>query len=576
MSTVHEVADRPDERHVFTKGAPDVLLARCTHERCGGEVVALTDMRRRAIGAAVERLAADAMRTLAVGERRVGADDGVGEHLERDLVFLGVVGMIDPPREEASAAVAQAQGAGVRMVMITGDHPVTARAIAQEVGIAAADDRVVTGIDLDRMDERELDGTVASASVYARVSPEHKLLIVRALQRGGEVVAMTGDGVNDAPALKIADIGVAMGITGTDVSKQASDMVLADDNLATIVAAIEEGRAIYANIRKAVRYLLSSNTGEVLTMLFGIVFAGALGLAGGETGIATPLLAVQILWINLLTDAAPALAVGVDPPDAAVMRSAPRRRSARVIDGPMWLGIGVNGFAMAVATLFVRDLVLPGGLVEGTGSQTLAHTMSFTVLVLAQLVNVFNARSDRTSAFRRPFSNPLLWSAVALSAALQVAVVYVPFLRPRSGRSRSPRRSGASRSSRRASSCGCRRRGSSSAGCSDPRASGVPLGGATGGRADVEEDREPEPQEVERGHASRRDQHPHDRRDRQEDDTEQWPDPGAVERGVPPHGFDDPVQDRGQPRREPGEQDQQTPHGDLPPRGVCLGVRTGG
>jgi len=428
MSTVHEVADRPDERHVFTKGAPDVLLSRCTHERCGGEVVALTDTRRQAIGAAVERLAADAMRTLAVGERRVGADDGVGEHLERDLVFLGVVGMLDPPREEAAAAVAEAQGAGVRMVMITGDHPVTARAIAQEVGIAAADDRVVTGVDLDRMDERELDGTVSSASVYARVSPEHKLLIVRALQRGGEVVAMTGDGVNDAPALKIADIGVAMGITGTDVSTQASDMVLADDNVVTIVAAIEEGRAIYANIRKAVRYLLSSNTGEVLTMLFGIVFAGALGLASGETGIATPLLAVQILWINLLTDAAPALAVGVDPPDAAVMRSAPRRRSARVIDGPMWLGIGVNGFAMAVATLFVADLVLPGGLVEGTGSQTLAHTMSFTVLVLAQLVNVFNARSDRTSAFRRPFSNPLLWSAVALSAALQVAVVYVPFL----------------------------------------------------------------------------------------------------------------------------------------------------
>jgi len=428
MSTVHEDADRPGERRVFTKGAPDVLLARCTHERCGHEVVLLTDKRREAIGATIEGLAAEAMRTLAVGERRIDAGVDVSEHLERDLVFLGVVGMIDPPREEAAAAVAEAQAAGVRMVMITGDHPVTARTIAAEVGIAAAGDPVVTGVDLDRLDEPGLNATVASASVYARVSPEHKLRIVRALQRGGEVVAMTGDGVNDAPALKTADIGVAMGITGTDVSTQASDMVLADDNVATIVAAIEEGRAIYANIRKAVRYLLSSNTGEVMTMLFGIVFAGTLGLASGATGIATPLLAVQILWINLLTDAAPALAVGVDPPDAAAMRRAPRRRSARVIDGPMWVGIGVNGFAMAVATLFVADLALPGGLVAGTGSQGLARTMAFTVLVLAQLVNVFNARSDRDSAFHRPFSNPLLWAAVALSASLQVAVIYVPFL----------------------------------------------------------------------------------------------------------------------------------------------------
>jgi len=428
MSTVHEVPDRPGGRRVFTKGAPDVLLERCTHERLADAAVPLTVERRTEIARTVEDLAESAMRTLALGERWIEVDDEVGEHLERDLVYLGIVGMIDPPRDEAAASVEEARAAGVRLVMITGDHPITALAIAREVGIASDEDAIVTGAELDRMDDEELASAVRLASVYARVSPEHKLRIVRALQHNGEVVAMTGDGVNDAPALKTADIGVAMGVTGTDVAMQASDMVLADDNVATIVAAIEEGRAIFANIRKFVRYLLSSNTGEVMTMVFGIVFASALGLAGDASGIVTPLLAVQILWINLLTDAAPALAVGVDPPDVGVMRRSPRPRAAHVIDGPMWVGIGVNGFAMAAATLFVADLVLPGGFVQGSGSPGLARTMSFTVLVLAQLVNVFNARSDRESAFRHPFSNPLLWAAVALSAALQVAVIYVPFL----------------------------------------------------------------------------------------------------------------------------------------------------
>ena len=289
-----------------------------------------------------------------------------------------------------------------------------------------ADSKTCT--ELQRMDERSLDVTVERVSVYARVSPDHKLRIVRSLQRAGAVVAMTGGGVNDAPALKTADIGVSMGITGTDVSNEASDMVLADDDFATIVAAIEEGRSIFANIRKFIRYLLSSNTGEVMTMFFGIVFAGFLGLTTGADGIVTPLLATQILWINLLTDAAPALAVGVDPPDARMMRRPPRGRTERVVDGPMWVSIVVNGLAMAAATLFVLDLALPGGVVEGDSSERVARTMAFTVLVLAQLVNVFNSRSDHQSAFRGLFSNPLLWGAVALSALLQVAVVYLPFL----------------------------------------------------------------------------------------------------------------------------------------------------
>jgi P-type Ca2+ transporter type 2C len=429
MSTVHADTETPEMHRLFTKGAPDVLLARCTAERRGELMVPLTQSRREAILVEVEALAARAMRTLAVAERRIPVDAyaGPGEHLEDELTFLGVVGMIDPPREEAADSVAAAQEAGIRVLMITGDHPATARAIAAELGIAPSDGPVQTGIELERMDEEALGEVVETTAVYARVSPEHKLRIVRALQRTGQVVAMTGDGVNDAPALKTADIGVAMGITGTDVSKEASDMVLTDDRFATIVAAIEEGRSIFANIRKFIRYLLSSNTGEVMTMFFGIVFGTALGLRS-DVGIVTPLLATQILWINLLTDAAPALAVGVDPAEAGLMRRPPRPPEARVIDGPMWVSIGLNGFAMAAATLFVLDLQLPGGLVEGVGDERLARTMAFTVLVLAQLVNVFNSRSDHRSAFHGLFSNPLLWAAVALSALLQVAVVYAPFL----------------------------------------------------------------------------------------------------------------------------------------------------
>ena len=429
MSTVHGDVEAPGRLGVFTKGAPDVLLARCTHERRGDAVVPLTPSRREEILAAVEDLAARAMRTLAAGERRIPIDvyDGPGEHLERDLVFLGVVGMIDPPRDEAAAAVAAARGAGVRVIMITGDHPVTAGAVAGELGIGARGGLVSAGVELERMDDEALAETVRDVSVYARVSPEHKLRIVRSLQDAGEVVAMTGDGVNDAPALKMADIGVSMGITGTDVSKEASDMILTDDDFATIVAAIEEGRAIFANIRKFIRYLLSSNTGEVMTMLFGILFAGALGLASG-TGIVTPLLATQILWINLLTDAAPALAIGVDPPEPGAMARPPRGRTERVVDGPMWVSIGVNGFAMAVATLFVLDLEMPGGFLEGSSGVRVARTMAFTVLVLSQLVNVFNSRSDDESAFHHLFSNPLLWGAVGLSALLQVAVVYLPVM----------------------------------------------------------------------------------------------------------------------------------------------------
>ena len=267
---------------------------------------------------------------------------------------------------------------------------------------------------------------IAETAVYARVNPEHKLRIVKALQRAGAIVAMTGDGVNDAPALKTADIGVAMGINGTDVSKQAADIVLADDNFATIVAAIEEGRAIFANIRKFLVYLLSSNIGEVLTMFFGVLLADRIGLPAERGTIVLPLLATQILWINLVTDGPPALALGVDPDDPRLMEHPPRPRSEGVITGRMWRNIFLIGAVMAASTLFVLDASMPGGLVRGTNSLRYAQTMAFTTLVLAQLLNVFNARSEKESAFVGLFTNRWLWGAIAFSLALQLLVLYVP------------------------------------------------------------------------------------------------------------------------------------------------------
>jgi magnesium-transporting ATPase (P-type) len=278
------------------------------------------------------------------------------------------------------------------------------------------------------MSPEALQEAARTVSVYARVAPEHKLRIVDALQADGSIVAMTGDGVNDAPALKSADIGVAMGITGTDVAKEAARMILADDNFATIVAAVREGRAIFANIRIFLRYLLSSNAGEVLTMFLGVVGAGIIGLDLAGEAVVAPLLATQILWINLLTDSAPALALGFEPPPRQVMARPPRPLGARVIDADMGIGVVFIGLVMAVAALLTIDAWLPGGLIAGGGTIEQARTMGFTVLVVAQLFNALNSRSLRDSAFREPFRNTRLWGAIGLSLALQVLVVHLPFL----------------------------------------------------------------------------------------------------------------------------------------------------
>jgi Ca2+-transporting ATPase len=429
MSAVEIDHEHGGELVVISKGAPDVLLDRCTRVRTGMQVVPLDDARRQRILKDVDALSDDALRTLAVAYRPIDpGEDPSGDTLERNLIFVGTVGIIDPPREEAAVAIREAHRAGIRVIMITGDHPRTAARIAADLGIVAPGSTALTGMELEKLQGKALAETVRTTSVYARVAPEHKLRIVDALQADGHVVAMTGDGVNDAPALKSADIGVAMGITGTEVTKEAAKMILADDNFATILQAVREGRVIFDNIRKFLRYLLSSNMGEVMTVFFGVVLADAIGLAGAGEAVVLPLLATQILWINLITDSGPALAMGVDPQTGDVMARKPRRTSERVIDRRMWAGVVEAGVVMAVVTLLTIDLYLPGGLVEGARTLGNARTAGFTVLVLAQLFNCLNARSETRSAFSHFFVNPWLWGSIALSLLLQVAVVHAGFL----------------------------------------------------------------------------------------------------------------------------------------------------
>jgi P-type Ca2+ transporter type 2C len=433
MSAIATDAERQDRIAIVTKGAPDVLLGRCSAERVGTEAEPLTSERRLAIQADVDRLSDRALRTLGVAYRRLPdtqppdtSSPDADQEIERELVYAGTVGMIDPPRPEAAAAIAEAHAAGVRTIMITGDHPRTAARIAVSLGLVPEGSPTCSGAEIDRQSDADFRATVRETSVFARVAPEHKLRIVDALQADRAVVAMTGDGVNDAPALKSADIGIAMGITGTEVTKEAAKMILADDNFATIIAALREGRLIFDNIKKFLRYLLSSNIGEVLTVFLGVIGASLLGLRGSDGAVIVPLLATQILWINVLTDTGPALALGVDRATEDVMARAPRRPDQRIIDGEMQVGVLFVGVVMAAVTLLTLDLMLPGGLIEGTAGVTEARTAAFTTLVFAQLFNCFNARSERTSAFRGMLNSPPLLAAVLISALLQILVVSVP------------------------------------------------------------------------------------------------------------------------------------------------------
>ncbi len=436
MSSIERDHALNDTLVVVTKGAPDVLIGCCTRVRVGQDTVALDDEWRTRILAHVDTLSDAALRTLAVAYRPLdpGEAETISAALERDLIYVGTVGIIDPPRPEAAVAIREAHRAGIRVIMITGDHPRTAARIGADLGIIDSAAIVLTGAEIDALDDAAFNQAVRTTSVYARVSPAHKLRIVAALQADGNIVAMTGDGVNDAPALKTADIGVAMGITGTEVTKEAAKMILADDNFATIVEAVREGRGILDNIRKFLRYLLSTNMGEVLTVFLGVIGAGLIGLkdvGSADTAgavVVLPLLATQLLWINLITDSGPALAMGVDPSIDDLMADKPRHMNDRLIDTAMWVNVIQTGVVIAVVTLLTMDMYLPGGLMEGTYDLTTARTAGFTVLVFTSLFTCFTARSTMASAFTNLFTNAWLWSAVALSALLQVAVVHLPFL----------------------------------------------------------------------------------------------------------------------------------------------------
>jgi Ca2+-transporting ATPase len=397
----------PDGVVAYGKGSPESILESCTRQQAEGADAALDGAGRAAILETAREMAREGLRVLAVGAR----DCATRESAERDMTFLGLVGMIDPPRPEAKPAVALCERAGIRVTMITGDHPITAQAVAREVGLLKTG-RVVTGAELDAIGDDALAHEVEDVAVYARVSPAHKLRVVTALQRRGDVVAMTGDGVNDAPALKKADIGIAMGISGTDVSKEAAGITLTDDNFASIVAAVEEGRGIFDNIKKYLMYLLSSNIGEICL------------IAGSSlAGLPLPLTAVQILYVNLATDGLPALALAVDPPEADLMRRPPRNPRAGIFTRPVVTLMTIGGLWSAAVNLGLFAWALGSGR-----SLSEAMTMTFVSLVLIQFFKAYNFRSDRHSMLRRPFANRWLNLAVAWEVVLLALIVHVPLL----------------------------------------------------------------------------------------------------------------------------------------------------
>nr|MBA3766432.1 HAD-IC family P-type ATPase [Acidobacteriota bacterium] len=404
MTTLHAT---PEGLTAYSKGAPEMILDSCTSYLTENGEAKLQRADIAEILNASYEMAREALRVLAVAYKR---NDAL-ETAEREMTFLGLLGMIDPPRPEARAAIERCEEGGIKVVMITGDHPLTASAVARELNLLK-DGRVFTGAELELLDDEELRREVEDIQVYARVSPAHKLRVVTALQANGQVVAMTGDGVNDAPALKKADIGIAMGITGTDVTKEAAAMTLTDDNFASIVAAVEEGRGIFSNIKKYLMYLLSSNIGEI-------------GLMAGATlvGLPLPLTAVQILYVNLATDGLPALALAVDPPEADLMRRAPRDPRTGIFTRPVIMLMLAGGIWSTVVNLGLFVWALNSGR-----SIEEAMTMTFVSLVLIQFFKAYNFRSDRHSVLRRPFANKWLNLAIVWELLMLALILYVPFL----------------------------------------------------------------------------------------------------------------------------------------------------
>ncbi len=400
---------------VFTKGAPDVIIDKCSRILSSRGVIKMDELTRRSIIKLNDTMANDALRVIGVAYRKLetGKYNPGKTNIENELIFVGLMGMIDPPRKEAVEAVRKCRLAGIKPVMITGDHKLTATAIAKELNIYSLGDQVLTGQELNGMTETQLEKLVDSVSVYARVSPKHKLMIVKALKKTGHIVAMTGDGVNDAPAVKEADIGVSMGITGTDVTKEASSMILLDDNFATIVAAVEEGRVIYNNIRKFIRYMLACNLGEVLTMFLGMLL-----------WLPIPLMPIQILWVNLVTDGLPAIALGLDPPENDIMLRRPRGAHDNIFSRGLLKLIIARGIFIGLSTLGVFVTVI-----YFVSNVELARTAAFMTLVLTQLVHVFECKSETKNIFEIDlFNNMPLVLANLCSLAMILAVVYIPSL----------------------------------------------------------------------------------------------------------------------------------------------------
>ncbi len=405
---------------LFCKGSPELILERCTQILAGDRAETLTQEQRDRILEQNNQMAGRGLRVLGFAYKPLSEipPEGSDETTERELIWLGLVGMLDAPRPEVRDAVAKCKDAGIRVVMITGDHQLTANAIAQELGIASPGDRVLTGQQLEKLSQQELEQEVEHVSVYARVAPEHKLRIVQALQSKGQFAAMTGDGVNDAPALKQADIGIAMGITGTDVSKEASDMVLLDDNFATIVAATEEGRVVYTNIRRFIKYILGSNIGEVIT----IAAAPIIGLGG------VPLSPLQILWMNLVTDGVPALALAVEPAEPNVMKRPPHNPKESIFARGLGSYMIRIGIIFAILTIILMQWAYHSTKVpvEGLNPERW-KTMVFTTLCLAQMGHAIAIRSNTQLTIElNPFTNPFVWGAVIVTTALQLMLIYVP------------------------------------------------------------------------------------------------------------------------------------------------------